>query len=249
MELQLPIPVQPVLVGPHWRITFRPEQYDRERVPSIQKCWELIDQTKLSIRGWDYPHVSRRDSEREIGNNWIASWSDYGYRNEYWRFFQSGQFIHLFSVEETTNPEWLSRSRALAKSHLGFGALKDFDWNQVPGFFSVLNFLYTVTEVFEFAARLCAKKAYEDTLTISIGLKNIQGFVLTHEWDRAWHNKYASSQENLSNEWEISPPDLIAQSTQRSLEATKWFFERFGWFSKSDQVLKNDQENFLTRRF
>jgi hypothetical protein len=43
--------------------------------------------------------------------------------------------------------------------------------------------------------------------------------------------------------------ELLTQSRQLSLVATKWFFERFGWFNASDHILREDQEKFLSRRF
>jgi hypothetical protein len=244
MQAKLPVPV---LKGPHWRVNFRPQVYKEELIPSLQRCVEIIEQTKLSIRGWDYPHFSRRDLERELGQNWIASWSDFRNRNEYWRFYQSGQFLHLFGIDET-DPEWHAQLRGRAKSQVGWGEKKDLDWSQIPGFFSVLNFLYTFTEIFEFAARLCEKGVYESQISISVEIKGIRGFVLTHERNRAWMNYYCVTQDELSRAWEIEPKDLVAQSRQYSLVAVKWFFERFGWLNPSEEVLKNDQENFLARR-
>jgi hypothetical protein len=218
-------------------------------IPSLQKCIEIIEQTKLSIRGWDYPHLSRRESEHAFGSHWIASWSDFAGHNEYWRFYQSGQFIHLFSVEEAANADWQEQLRATAKGHLGWGDQAKRDWDAIPGFFSVLNFLFTVTEIFEFAARLCEKSIYRSRLKLVIEVKHIKGFVLVHEWGRAWPNYYAASEESLGREWILSPEDLLSESRKHSLAATRWFFERFGWLSASDQVLRTDQENFLNRRF
>lgn len=242
---KLPVPVQD---GPHWRVHFRPETYEAELIPSLKKCIEIVEQTKLSIRGWDYPHFSGRDSEREFGSNWIASWSSF-VGHEYWRFYQSGQFLHLFSVQEDANPEWREQLKASAKGHLNWGSEEQRDWNKVPGFLSVLNFLFTVTEVFEFAARLCEKGVYRGRARVSIEIKHIKGFVLVHEWGRAWMHYYAATEKNLGHEWQLGSEDLLAQSKEHSLAATRWFFERFGWLNPSDQILRADQENFLKRRF
>lgn len=178
MQAHLPVPV---LETPRWRVNVRPESYNAELISSLAECFQIVEQTKLSLRGWDYPHLSHRANERGQGSNWVASWSEFGGRNEYWRLYQSGQFLHLFSVEEATNPEWRKELQAITKSHLGWGSLKEFDWSAVPGFISIRNFLYTITEIFEFAARLCERGLYKDAVAISIELKDIKGFVLTAE--------------------------------------------------------------------
>jgi hypothetical protein len=243
---KLPVPV---LEGPHWRVRFRPETYEEELIPSLKECLEIIEQTKLSIRGWDYPHLSHRDTERELARNWIASWSDFVGHNEYWRFYQSGQFLHVFSVQEAANPDWKEQLKVTAKGHLNWGSQSTRDWENIPGFISVLNFLFTVTEVFEFAARLCEKGIYKTKVSVSIEINQIKGYVLVHEWGRAWMNYYAASEQSLGHEWLLNREDLLTQSRQFSLVATKWFFERFGWFNASDHVLREDQEKFLSRRF
>ena len=96
-----PLPV-PVLEGPHWRVNLRPSEYLPELIPTLSQCFEIIQQTKVHLRGWDYPHLSTRNTERASGSNWIASWTPFMNHNEYWRFYQSGQFLHLFSVREIT---------------------------------------------------------------------------------------------------------------------------------------------------
>jgi hypothetical protein len=222
--------------------------YEQELIPSLVKCFELIEQSKVSLRGWDYPHLSRRDSERAHGNNWVASWSDFWGHNEYWRLYQSGQFVHLFSVREATEPEWRKQLEALARSHLGWGELKDFDWSSVPGFVSIVNFIYTVTEIYELAARLCEKGVYRGVLTISIELRGIKGFLLMAEWNRAWHNRYAATEDMLRRRRELQSDILVASSAQEALNTIIWFFERFGWMNPPVEVLRADQGNFLRRR-
>jgi hypothetical protein len=245
-KIELPVPV---LKSPHWRVRFIPDVYQKELVPSLRECLLLIEQTKLSIRGWDYPHLSRRESERQIGSSWIASWSDYAGHNEYWRFYQSSQFIHLFSIHEDANPEWKEQLRSTAKAHLTWGNDKGRDWSQVPGFIHIPNFLYTVTEVFEFAARLCEKGVYRRQLSISIGLSKINGFILAHNWDRAWMNRYEATEVNLTNEWRVTPEELLSRNKEHALTAVLWFFERFGWLNPSKEILTRDQDNFINRRF
>ena len=235
-ETELPVPI---LRYPHWRISFRPDEFRGLLVPTLGKCLEIIQKTKLSLRGWDYPHLGREE-HRAYGNNWIASWSDFMGHNEYWRFFQSGQFVHLFSVREATEPDF----RQHVQERYG-----RINWEEIPGFLSILNFVYTATEIFEFAARLCEASVYEGRLTIDIRLKGIKGFILIFtDWDREVDEYYSAGSNELGHSWEIGTSDLIAESLKHSLNAIEWFFERFGWLPPPVEIFRKDQENLLTGR-
>src|ERR671931_2326189 len=102
MEFEQPKLPVPVLDFPHWRVNIRPVIYQEELIPSLAKCFETVEQTKVRLRGWDYPHLSTKNNQRCQGVNWAGSWSNFMGHNEYWRFYQSGQFIHLFSIREFT---------------------------------------------------------------------------------------------------------------------------------------------------
>lgn len=232
-----------VLEVPHWRVNFRAvEKYEKELIPSLSDCFELIEHTKVRLRGWDYPHLSYQPNERNYGSNWVASWSNFMGLLEYWRLYQSGQFLHLFSIKEVANPSWKKDLEAATKFHLQH--ITDIDWSVVPGFIDIINFLYTVTEIFEFAARLCQKDLYRGTITISIHLKNVSGFLLTvDERSRLWRRYYATSENILGHSWNLRSDVLVASSSEQSFKATAWFFERFGWTDPTG--LKKDQETFL----
>jgi hypothetical protein len=238
-EIKLPVPV---IENPHWRVNFRPDDYNEELIPTLKKCYEIIEKNKLSLRGWDYPHLSNFNTERGTGNSWVASWYDFMHHLEYWRLYQSGQFLHLFSVGEATRVEW----REQLRSQMGNFALQDIDWEKVPGFISILNFIYRMTEIFEFASRLCQAEVYKGLITIDIKLKGIKGFVLSAEW--IWRNYYAATENEIGSSWSYESDILVAESADQALKAIAWFFERFNWLSPPIDVFRQDQDNFLKGR-
>ena len=242
--IDLPVPV---LQHPHWRVNFRPGVYEENLIPSLAKCFEIIEKNKLSLRGWDYPHLSTRDTERGHGTNWIASWSDFMGHYQYWRFYQSGQFIHLSSVREVTEKEWKKKLEADMKSHLSY--MRDIDWEAIPGFISIVNFIYNVTEIYEFAARLCQSQVYSGTLNIKIELKGIKGFVLSAPWDRVWHSYYSASENFLATANDFETDTLVAASREVALKSVVWFFERFGWLNPPEDTISHDQEKLIRGRF
>lgn len=243
-KFELPVPV---LDYPHWRVNFRPAEYKEQLIPTLGKCFEIIEKNNLCLRGWDYPHLSRRDTERGHGNNWVASWSDFLGHYEYWRFYQSGQFIHLFSVREATETEWRKKLESEMRSHLSY--LGDIDWEKVPGFISIINFTYTITEIYEFVARLCQSQIYAGTINIKIELRGIKGFVLSAPWERVCHSYHAASEDILTKSNDFESDQLVATSKEVALESIVWFFERFGWLNPSINVISNDQENLLKGRY
>ncbi len=243
MLVELPVPV---LDGPHWRVNYRPEAYAEESIPSLSQCFEIVEKNKVALRGWDYPHVSHRSNERGQGSNWVASWSSYMGHLEYWRLYQSTQFIYYSSVRETTEERWYDTLRKQAASHLS--DVKNVDLDKVPGFISIINFLYSVTEVVEFAARLCQAQVYEGRLDISIHLNSIKGFMLTTDMNRAWNLYCVAGVDKLGKTWQIDSESLIADSPDLSLKITIWFFERFGWMNPSIDAIRKDIDDYLSGR-
>jgi hypothetical protein len=235
----------PVLDHPHWRVNMRPLPYEPERIPSLGAGFELIQSTKLSLRGWDYPHLSHKPHQRATGNRWIAAWSDFMSHVEYWRFYQSGQFLYLAAVREAVEPQWRAQLRHAAESH---GSYVDMNWDTVPGYFSLLNFLYTVTEIIEFAARLAQRGVYPGEIALAIELRKVSGFVLTPDLDRAWSGVRQTFEPNIGRTWNYESKDLVAASAEIGIQVSAWFFERLGWLDPSVEVLRRDQKQFLEGR-
>ena len=240
----LPIPV---LQLPHWRVNYRPSVFNEGLIASIGACQELVRSTKLSLRGWDFPHYDTRNGKSEVGKNWIGSSIEFGNHMEYWKLFQSGQFLHLQAVRESLDADWKTKLEGAARSHAHWRA--DVDWETVPGYFSLVNFIYTVTEVFEFAARIAQRGVYTGEVAISIGLHGVRGFVLTPELDRAWMDYRALSENTLEQTWTVESRALIAGSRDAAASALVWFFERFDWQSPNTDMIRRDQEKFLAGRW
>lgn len=241
--IELPVPV---LSCPRWRIRYRPETFQPDKVQTLRELGEIVDRNRVRLRGWDFPHRSHRVEEQGRGSNWIASWSSFGGHFEYWRFYQSTQFLYLGSVREVTDDGWHQKLRSEFGAHLSYRT--DLDVATIPGFFSIENLIYTVTEYFEFAARLCQAEIYGGTLELTIQLHGIQGFALTTGLDRAWMHVYQATEDELTKSWKISTSDLVAASSELSMNAIVWFFERLGWVDCNRGGLREDQAKFLAGR-
>jgi hypothetical protein len=237
----LPVPVRDY---PYWTVLFRPEIYNPELIPSLSECVKLVEKGRVQLRGWDFPHLSNRETERHQGSNWIGSWARFLGSIEYWRLYQSGQFIHLAAVREAAEPNWREKLRRDALSHLQHRT--DIAWDSVPGYISLVNLVYTLTEYFEFAARICQAGVYRGGLDVSVEVTGIKGFVLTTEWERAWSQYRPATDDHLRKTWRLSSEKLVAGSAEHSLKAIVWLCECFGWMSPNVEALRRDQEKLLS---
>lgn len=238
---KLPVPV---LEHPHWRVNFRPAAYNPNRLGTLAECVDVLRKTQVRLRGWDFP-VIPQESTLGFGDTWVAGSSDFMGHLEYWRFYQSTQFLYLGSVREVTEPEWETRIREAMKRR----ARGTVDVDGVPGFLSLTESIYNVTEYFEFAARLAQAQIYVDPVTIAISVKGVAGFMLAAEPSRTWTTDYVAHDSELNYTKTFAPADLIAGAADHSLTCALRLFERFGWLKPNVDALRTDQQKLLTRQF
>ncbi len=163
---------------------------------------------------------------------------------EYWRFYLSTQFLYLGSVREVTETEWLAKLRKTMEWH----AHARHDIQSVPGFLSITNFTYNVTEIFEFAARLSQAEIYVDPVAINIRITGIYGFMLAADENRMWSSDYVTSQNELTYAVTLAPAELVATAAEQAISCVVWFFERFGWLRPNIDAIRTDQQRLLTRQ-
>ncbi len=239
---QLPVPV---LKYPHWRVNFRPSAYDPTRLKTLSDCLGVLQKTRVQLRGWAFPPVPSAPS-LGYGDTWIAGWSDFMEHLEYWRFYQSTQFLYLGSVQEVTETQWAVKLRDIMRMWAG---LRKVDIDAVPGFLSLTNSIYNITEYFEFAARLAQAQIYTDPVTIAISIKGVAGFMLAADENRRWNSDYVTHQPELSYVKTFAPGDLISSAADHALDCTLWLFERFGWLKPNVDAIRTDQQKLLTGQF
>lgn len=240
----LPPDVRPMLDGPYWRIVIRPSRYVPGRIP-YDKLRDVLDKTQVRLRGWYFPHLTNQQNEIQHGPDFYGTWVVFT-NYEYWRFYQSAQLVHYHGVREYVDESYRARTEEVTKGNLKW--LKP-DWSQVHGCIDIINFLYTVTEAFEFAGRLALLLQLDGSMEISITLRNIERFILgVSDHGRGWDFIYQCSQSDLAQGWDVDTKELKVDSAPFSLAAVKWFFERFGWTNVNMNALEDAQSALLKRR-
>jgi len=225
---------------PYWYVRIYGAPYDRERISTLSDCRRVLSDVTVSFRGWDFPYLDQEPTHLQHGNNWISSWNDYSGAPEYWRFYQSGQFAHFVGVREYTQADWRARLAHGAKSRLRH--IKDVDWDSVPGYLDIVNFVWTASEIYEFAARMCREGVYPESVNIRIELRGIEGFVLMAGERRAWRQYCVAGENTIGRDWEHESERMRDAAGELTLDAVVWFFERFGWLEVSLDVLRSIQQ-------
>lgn len=221
----------------YWRVNIRPFLFNENLIPSLTEAQQIIEKCGVLLRGWDYPHFT--NSEIINGDKWIESSVDFSdHIIEYWRFYQSGQFIHHFCCSEDyeLKPEKISTLSIQSPSPSG-------------KYLSILSTLYTITEIFQFASRLASNDILSPTALISIELNGMQDRQLFF-WDRSRHLRkpYISKIPTINFEEKYNKDLLIAESHKLAMKATIYIFERFNWPHHSDIIFPEEQNKLLERR-
>ena len=233
-----------MLEGGYWKVTVRPLQYIPNRILYAQ-LREALERTQVRLRGWYFPHLTNKSEEIQQGSDYYGTWVVFA-NYEYWRFYESAQLIHYHGIRENVDEMYNAKIKEATQSNLRWAKP---DWSTVHGYIDIINFLYTVTEVFEFAARLARFLELDELMQIDISLRNIEGYILgVSDWERGWNFLYRCAQSSLSNSWDIEAKKLDVDSAPYSLAAVKWFFERFGWADANMPALEDAQSAFLKRR-
>ena len=228
--------------GPHWKVVIHPQEFVEERIATLAGCVDAIKESQVRLRGWPYPHLDYENMER--GEDWIASRVTFEEQREYWRFYQSGLFVHYFGFRED-RPSWRSEIEGRYRTW-GLAA----DGFSPNGFLDVDNALYTFTEIFEFTARLRATGALgarHEAPVVRIGMYQIKNRALSATLPRVVDPAQATT-EPLEHSWRVGGLGTRDEAAGQAREATRWFLERFGMRLR-DLDLKNEQEKFFQKRW
>lgn len=220
----------------YWRVVIRPTRFERRRMGTLSKVREIVQDSKVAFRGWDYPHW-QNDSVQNMGE-WVECLTDWSHYIEFWRFYRSAQFIHLFALRE---------------DHIDVNQILPTRFPPRPsrsGYLGFVGAVYTVTEIFEFAARLGAKGLLDPTVHVSIGLHNVADHQLASlDASRFLRDDYVRvSGSPIVVETQLPIQNLIANTDGAALDTAVEIFENFNWTNPPRDILAEDQRRFRERR-
>jgi len=218
----------------YWRVNFQPT--GKPANLSLKECEDLVDKNSVRLRGWYYPFYGHGTADNHgisNYNNYVGGWIDAGEFKEFWRMYQSGQFLHYSAVQE----DWLTPET---------NTLRRNPNELEPG--KYLNFVGSltmyITEIIEFLTRLHRSGLYQDGVSVEISLNNTKGRELTSfEFMRHLSFPKRTQEDPIVFRRTFTPDELSQPARDLAIEPILRFFELFNFADVSvEQVIKKDQD-------
>jgi hypothetical protein len=215
----------------HWRVNLRPLHPPSERL-SFQQCEEVVRRNRVSIRGWDYPHVSSRQDDQGglvRGDEFVEAWCEWHTQLEFWRMYRSGQF--------------------LSYNALGEDFLHGVQGRPDRPFLDVVDTTYSITEFVEFAHRLFITGTHSDGVEFDLSLYGSQRRALWTGGNRIpFFDVKQTEVETIRIKEMLTPTAWAKGPIEIANRILLELFDHFGWNPQAAQI-RTDQEKFYRREF
>ncbi|MDR3634665.1 MAG: hypothetical protein P4L84_12740 [Isosphaeraceae bacterium] len=206
----------------YWKVVIRPTVFNQNKI-AFPDLFDLVREKAVRLRGQPYPFVGTYAAAHPTreGQDWIEFEGRFHEYLEFWRFYQSGQFVHFFGIPS----DWRQESQ--------WGDEMDY-----------IDTLYTFTEIFEFAARLALSEAGTPMMHLEIDIVGLRNRKLS---DAGTGRVFRSTDlyECRAEKWEWRRTEaqtkLIAEPRALAVQAARDLFSRFD-LRVSVEVLRSLQE-------
>lgn len=224
----------------YWRIVFEP--LVSELKLTIPQCKEIVEKSVVSLRGWDYPFVPNSYPEMMgPGNTYYEAWfqSANVHMKEFWRMYQSGQFIHYVS----THYDWL------ANLYIQNRWMRDDEQPKGP-VLGILDATYEITEIFQFLKKLTESGIYNEGVNVNISINNTKGRHLVVDGPSRipFTTPKQTQEEILTFEKTYSKDEVIMEVKILAMEVVRHFFIRYNWLDPNVNQIKQDIDNLIDRK-
>lgn len=230
----------------YWKVIIRSTEFVERRIPNKDEAAKIVQESKIVFRGWDYPHIDHREGIVRSGPDSVSSFCDWteGGHFEFWKLYLNGQFIHYFSMIEDYRMSEEEKERAresFSSSRLD---------GQVDRFFSIINALYSITEIHFFAANLAKLASFGKETEIIIELGNVKDRVLFFwgEPFRFLSQAYICRYQPIVEKRVVNTGNLISNPGRFALDFAIDIFKEFNWKNVNKNVFIEDQKKLIEGR-
>ena len=242
-NLNLNIVIKKIKTSGYWKLVIEPTKPVPNFFNHISEAEDLIENSSIKLRGWNYPHVPNENQQHqgiEIQNHRVNGFIIWHHFLEAWSFYDSGQFVHIFGLRE----DWFKESDWLTEQD----HLKHIEPNTILDF---VGTTLSVTEMLLFSQNLINNAKYGDSVRITISLHNVQNRKLTTiDPNRVpmFSNYMATTNEITGFEKVVTKTDLNDNTLLLAEETVIRIFKFFRGFNPPIQVIKDDQKKLIERR-
>ena len=224
----------------YWRIVIHSTEYQTKRLPTRAGLENLLSKATVSLRGWPYPYYKPKPDELVYNGKWLEGKINWERYREYWRLYESGQWIHYSNVRTAGVPrEEIFRGRApLPPPHTGYISVRG-------------EILFTLTEILHFAVGLGQSGVLEPEALLSIELHNTNDYMLFESFDRFFRDGYVNTSDTpITFEHNLLSAELPALADKMALDMAIKVFSVFNWIPAEVAVrtLAEDQKKLIERR-
>lgn len=226
----------------YYILNFRPTEYNGVLIDDVKKLKPMVTSAQVSLRGWSFPVIppyTKEWADIYVSGNKIEAWCTTDYMLETWRYYQSGQFIDIKSIEE----DWFKESGFLSGSPRAKV--------EPSQFFDAINLIYETTEYFIFFANLTRSEQLgsTDTFEIDITLNGIKNRKLTtFDPSRFPLDDYYCRVEELKWHKVVNKEELQENHIAIALEFIMYVYANFNWSTVTTKFIENEQKKLLERR-
>ena len=221
----------------YWVINLHPDTYIENRIKTRAEVKEIVRNSVVDLRGWDYPHFRDSGGEPDVTTSGIEKFVDRRNHIEFWRMTQSGNFIHLLALREDWWGDieyrnmWSRGDELKGKKLLG-----------------VYGTLFTLSEILEFAKRLAKQNIFGENAVVKIELYNILNrhlFIDLYNKMPFDPTPFAKVEGPWRWDKSYSVTEVMSNVEDLALEAFLDLVDLFGWENPPVDNLKNEQQKFL----
>lgn len=207
-----------------WELIAYPTTYNPSLIRNPVEAGNLVEQSVVSLRGWDLPHVDRHGSESNF-NKGKQSYtvSERVQAQEAWRIYKSSLFIWKDHFKED---------------------LRGYEQEGKKVLFFV-SAIYTLTEIMLFLKRVYAEKLEVENVHVELRLNGCKGRMLGEGQPGLLHRGYISNEDNIMIKRDIKTVDLMASFETVARDFVREIFMLFNWNDPVESMLEDWQKKLL----
>ena len=205
--------VQKIRRSGSWRVRIRPAEFHQAALASIEECKWAIEHASVALDGRRYPMLSFDQS----GTHSISGSVDidmFAEFIEYWRFFQSGQFIQEAAIwEDLVRPDPRYFQLDSNRRYLDVG------WT-----------IIRLTDTMEFTARLASQGVFGASVFVGIEWNKMAARILRPgDSVPALPRTYHFPDETVTLGGIYSVESLIARHRELAINLAQELFKKAKW--------------------